>query len=273
MIGSIIGDIIGSYYEVLEIKGRNYEDRIKIFKETMLVSKNSSYTDDSVLTTAIMDSLLNDKDYNKYLRMYGNKELNLGIDKYGRSRFGKGFTSWLSKNEEGCSYGNGSAMRVAPIGFYFNNLEEVKKNAYLATIPSHNHIEAIKAAEAIAVIIFLIRQGYSKEDIKKHIEDNYYKLDYNLEELQKNYKFSSKCINSVPQAIYCFIVSDSFTDAMKKCISIGGDTDTICAIAGGMCEAYYGIDENLYQQVKPFIPNYIMEIINKFYKNKTKTFK
>ena len=158
MLGAIIGDIIGSYYEVLEIqerinnkRNRSYEERIKILDEnTPLFTENSSVTDDSILTCAIYDAILNDKDYERYLKEYGIREINLGNDQYGRSRFGKGFVEWLENKKEGNSYGNGSAMRISPVGYLFNNLDEVKEESRKATITSHNHEEAIKGAEAVA---------------------------------------------------------------------------------------------------------------------------
>ena len=274
MLGSIIGDVIGSIYEVKEVeaiknnidKKRNYEERIKILdNNTPLFTEDSSYTDDSVLTTAIADAILNNLDYGLCLKTYGLNELNLGVDKYGRSRFGKGFCDWLQSKGEGNSYGNGSAMRISPIGFLFNDIETIKKEVYKATIPSHNNIDAIKGAEAVAVTIYLVRIGESQEEIKKYIEDNYYKLDYNLEDLQRNYRFSSKCSNSVPQALYCFIISNSFEDAIRKSISLGGDSDTIAAIVGGISEAYYGIPENLINEVEKYIPDYIKEVLKQFY--------
>lgn len=274
MLGSIIGDIIGSTYEVKEVeaiknnidKKRNYEERIKILdNNTPLFTEDSSYTDDSVLTTAIADAILNNLDYGLCLKTYGLNELDLGMDKYGRSRFGKGFCDWLQGKGEGNSYGNGSAMRISPIGFLFNDIETIKNEVKLATIPSHNNIEAIKGAEAVAITIYLARIGKSQEEIKKYIEDNYYKLDYKLEDLQKNYRFSSKCSNSVPQTLFCFLESNSFEDAIRKSISIGGDSDTIAAIVGGISEAYYGIPENLITEVEKYIPDYIKEVLKQFY--------
>lgn len=274
MLGSIIGDIIGSIYEVKEVdaikndkdKKRSFDERIKILdKNVPLFTKECSYTDDSVLTTAIADAVLNNIDYEIYLKKYGLKELELGMDKYGRSRFGNGFVKWLYGLGEGVSYGNGSAMRISPIGYLFDDIETIKKEVKLATIPSHNNVEAIKGAEAVAITIYLARSNYSKEEIRKYIEDNYYKIDYNLEDLQKNYRFSSKCSNSVPQALFCFLESNSFIDAIRKSISIGGDSDTIACIVGGISEAYYGIPDELKEETYKFIPDYIKEILNQFY--------
>ncbi len=275
MLGAIIGDIIGSYYEVLEInakkispdKKRQYEERISILnKDIALFNSECSYTDDSVLTLAIASALLSDKDYESSLRKYGNKELNMGVDKYGRSRFGKNFVSWVKKEKIGDSFGNGGAMRVSPIGFYFDRLEDVLKEAKSATIPSHNTDEAITGAQAVATAIYLARKGHSKKDIKDLITFYFeYDLNFSLEELSNNYQFSASTHNSVPQAIYCFLESDSFEDAIRKSISIGGDSDTIAAIVGSISEAFYGIPEELKKEALTYLLPEYKSIVNDFY--------
>ena len=279
MLGAIIGDVAGSYYEVLEIeerknnkKNRTYEERTKILdKNIPLFTDKCSATDDSILTCAIYDAIENgSKNYEKYLKEYGLREVNLGMDIYGRSRFGSGFVDWLNNKKEGNSFGNGSAMRISPVGFLFDTLEEVKEESKKATIPSHNHEDSIKASEAVAVSIFLLRKGMSKEDVVKYIKDNYYSLDYDLETLQRTYTFSSKASNSVPQALYIFSVSNDFEDSIRKAISIGGDTDTIAAIVVSLSESYYGIPENLKQEVKPYLRDYMYDLLKDRYYQKDK---
>lgn len=277
MLGSIIGDIAGSYLEVLEIKAlktlekkRSYEERIKILDENIpLFDKNSSCTDDSNLTCAIADAVINNKNYEATLKEYALKDLENGLDKYGRSRYGSNFVSWVKGEVEGISYGNGSAMRVAPIGYLFDDISTIKEQVRFATIPSHNNIEAIKGAECVAITIYLARNNFKKEEIKNYIEDNYYKLDYDLEDLQRNYKFSAICSNSVPQALYCFLISNDFIDAIRKSLSIGGDSDTIACIVGGISEAYYGIPEEIKTEVQEYIPEYMKDILIKFYSKMT----
>lgn len=269
MLGAIIGDVVGSYYEVLEVKEiknghRSYEERIKILDQnTPLFTENSSVTDDSILTFAIYKAIKENKPYEEMLKYYAKQEINLGKDMYGRSRFGKGFVEWVNSNTQGTSYGNGASMRISPVGFLFNTLEEVKQETYKATIPSHNHQESILCAEAVATSIFLLRNGISKEELKEYIEKNYFKLDYDLEKLRRNYKFSSKSIDSVPQAIYTFLESNSFEETIRNAISIGGDTDTIACIAGSLAESYYGIPEKLLEQVKPYLKDYMKELLEK----------
>ena len=274
MLGAIIGDIVGSIYEVLEVKcykelgiNRNYEERIKILDKNIgLFSEESCCTDDSILTCAIADAIINGNcQYEKYLKQYGKSEVNVGVDKYGRSRFGSGFISWLNEESTGESYGNGAAMRVGPVGYLFNTLDEVIENSKLATIPSHNHIDAIKGAEAIAVTIFLLRMGYTKDYVYKYVVENYYELNYDLKDLQMNNIFSSKSDITVPQALFIFFQSCDFEDAIRKAISIGGDSDTIACIVGSISKAYYGIPDLLIEQSKKYLPDFMKIIKDNFY--------
>ena len=274
MLGAIIGDVAGSNYEVLEVRHlkkyhipRSYEERIKILdKGTPLFTKESTVTDDSVLTCAIYDAIKNGNcEYEKYLREYGLREINMGQDSYGRSRFGKGFIEWLQGYYQGTSYGNGSAMRISPIGFLFNTIDDIKKNSRLATIPSHNHEESLKASESVALAIFLLRSGKTKEEVINYIKNNYYDLNFDLETLQRVNTFSSKASITVPQAFYIFSISDSFEDSIRKAISIGGDSDTIAAIVGSLSESYYGIPDELKEKVKPYLSEYMYELLKDRY--------
>lgn len=276
MLGAIIGDIVGSTYEVEEIKAlksnpdkkRSYEERIKILdKDTPLFTADSSYTDDTVLTIAISDSLSTGKDFEESLREYGLSEMSLGLDKYGRNRFGSGFISWLKGEKEGDSYGNGASMRVSPIGFYYDDLNFVLAKTREATIPSHNHEEAIKGAQAVASTIYLARNKFSKEEIKDFLESRFgYFMNFDLECLQQNYKFSTQTNRSVPEALFCFFESTDFEDCLRKAISIGGDTDTIAAIACSIAESYYGIPEELKQQALTYLPEEYRNKISQFYR-------
>ncbi len=272
MYGAIIGDVAGSIYEVLEIKAvknkskRTKEEREKIMDLNVpLFTNMSSMTDDSVLTCAIADAIIDECSYEEKLREYGLKEISLGDDLYGRSRFGSGFVKWLYGLSDGKSYGNGCAMRISPIGYLYNDINEIKKQSKLATVPSHNHSESILCSEAVAVSIYLLRNGTTKEELKKYIEDNYFKLHYDFNELRENYKFTSRAINSVPEAIYAFLESDSFLDAIRKAISIGGDADTIACITGAIAESYYDVPQYLIDEVNHFIPDNYKKIVNEFY--------
>lgn len=258
MLGAIIGDRAGSNYEIEETNWwykkktiRPYEERIKIMNsQTPLFASNSSFTDDTCWTCAIYDAIINgNNNYESYLRAYGVEELKKGKDRYGRNRFGPGSVKWLLYQANGTSIGNGSAMRISPVGFLFNSLEEVKRESYLATIPSHNSKEAIKGAECVAVSIYLLRTGTPKEVVKKYVEENYYNLNFDLEELRHTYTFHSTTEKSVPQALFCFFQSTDFENAIRVAISIGGDTDTIASITGALAESYYGIPEEIKQEV------------------------
>lgn len=277
MLGAIIGDVAGSDLEVKEIRALknktaiSYEDRMKIMdKTTPLFNDKCETTDDSCLTIAIMDAIINNKSYEESLREYGLKELNYGLDKYGRSRFGQGFTNWLNGDSKCDSYGNGCAMRVSSVGYLFDSIEEVKKQSRLATIPSHNHPESILCAEAVAVTIYLLRHGLSKEYVKNYVKTNYFNLDFDLEDLRHNYKFKVRAIDSVPEALFCFFESNDFEDAIRKALSIGGDTDTIACITGSLAEAHYGVPDELKEQVKPYLKNYMVPVLEQYYKGDIK---
>lgn len=272
MYGAIIGDVAGSIYEVMEINAKKKKTVRSKMERTIILDKNtplftdmSSMTDDSVLTCSIADSILNDVSYEKKLKEYGLRELKLGDDLYGRSRFGSGFIKWLYDSNNGNSYGNGCAMRISPIGYLFDDLETIKKESKLATITSHNNPESIICSEAVAVSIYLLRNGMSKSNLKKYIEDNYFKLNFDLEDLRNNYTFTSKALNSVPQAIFIFLESNNFEETIRNATSIGGDSDTIACIAGSIAESFYEIPENLIKEVNKYIPDNYKKIVNEFY--------
>lgn len=271
MLGAIIGDVAGSIYEEKEVLAKkrsgkvSYEERIKILdKNIPLFTEVSSVTDDSILTTAIADALINNKDYGVVLREYGQKFIDTNV----KSKFGGGFVSWLEDPNHNNSYGNGCSMRISPVPELFDNLEKVKKVTGEITRITHNHPEAILCAEALATCIFFAKNKKSKNDIKNYVEGNYFKLDYDLKQLQRNYEFTSRAINSVPPAIYVFLVSNDFEDAIRKAISIGGDSDTIACMVGSIAENYYGIPDNIKKDVERYIPNYMEKIIKPFYEIK-----
>ncbi len=272
MLGAIIGDVAGSLYEVKEVNALlnkekiSKEERCEILnKEIPLFSENSSLTDDSILSLALIDAYLNKKDYREKLKEYGLKEHEKGLDIYGRSKFGRGFIEFLYDDTKCNSYGNGCAMRIGALSALFDDIDTLKEEVYKATIPTHNHPDSLLCAEGLAVTVYLAKNSYSKEYIRKYIENNYFLLDFNLEDLQENYKFTSKAINSVPQAIYVFLESNNFEDAIRKAISIGGDSDTIACMVGSIAENYYGIPENIIESVYKYIPKEYEYLINKYY--------
>ena len=225
MLGAIAGDIIGSVYENNNIKTTDFP----------LFSSNSIFTDDTVMTLAIADSLMNGNNWVDKLKEYYFIYPNAG--------YGGNFNNWCrsGQKEPYGSWGNGSAMRVSAIGFVFNQLDEVLLKAKQSAEVTHNHPEGIKGAQATAAAIFLARTGADKSTIKLFIEIKFgYDLSHSIEEIRKSYYFDVSCQGSVPQAITAFLESTDFENAIRLSISIGGDSDTIACICGGIAEAFYG---------------------------------
>ncbi len=270
MLGAICGDIIGSVYEWHNIKTKDFE----------LFKGDCRYTDDSVMTIAIAKACieyLKDKEayeveHNitivpkgsfrnnciKYMRHFGNEHIGAG--------YGGRFFDWLStKNPQPYnSYGNGSAMRVSPCGWVAQSLKEAEELAEISAEVTHNHPEGIKGAKAIASAIWLLRNGKTKDEVLEYIKAKYYVIDFTLNDIRTDYKFDVTCQGSVPQAIEAFMESNSFEDAIKNAISIGGDSDTIGAITGSMAEAFYGIDEEIKNKALSFVTKDLMEVIEEF---------
>ena len=189
--------------------------------------------------------------------------------------YGGSFFDWAmsESNEPYNSWGNGSGMRISPVGWIANSIEEVKKLSKAVSEVTHNHPEGIKGAEAIAMCIYMARIGKTKEEIKEYIYDNYYpELDYlDYEELLDTYEFDVSCQGSVPQAIFCFLIGESFNDVIKTAVSIGGDSDTIACMAGAIAEAYYKDKQDITPTIKKFnesipFPNEFVDITNNFLK-------
>ena len=250
MLGSIIGDIIGSRFEINPITSKSFN----------LFDNACRFTDDTVLTIAIADALLAKKDYKAKVLDYGLKYHNKG--------YGPGFIRWVdSKGKtQGHSYGNGSAMRIAAVGFYFETKEKVVEQAKKAVEMTHNHPEGIKGAQAIAFAIFLARNGYSKEEIKFEISNKFeYKFEQSISEIKENYTFSIICQDTVPQALTCFFESTDYEDAIRNAVSLGGDADTLACIAGGVSEAFYGgVPLSIKTQARTFLPSEFLTVIDKF---------
>jgi len=258
MWGAIIGDLAGSIYEYEQIK------TVKPLKNTEIIPNDSFFSDDTILTIAILDAIQNDKDYEKYLKLYGNKYASYkpNVEKYFDSIFSPGFTKWVKGEKEGNSTGNGAMMRISPVGYMFDSEQEIIKNSKLATIPSHNSEEAIKNAETVALIIYYARKGYSKEQIINKLN---IKLQYKEFE-----KFNSTCNETIDNCLYALFTSNSFEQSINKVISYGGDTDTNACIVGSMAEAMFGIDTGLINKAKSKLPEEFTHVLEKAYKNKRK---
>jgi type I restriction enzyme M protein len=183
----------------------------------------------------------------------------IGKHYYTTAGYGGMFIDWLIKGDTKPynSFGNGSAMRVSPVAYFANSIEEVKELSKQVTEVTHSHPEGIKGAEATAVSIFMALNKCDKKEIKKYIEDNYYSMDFDYEELRKNYRFNEICQDTVPQALYCFFESKDFEDAIRTGISIGGDSDTLCAITGAVAEAYYGVNQKMKDKALSYLDSHL----------------
>lgn len=250
MIGAIAGDIIGSVFEPQPIKTKKFP----------LFIENSGFTDDTVLTVAIADAILNRKDYAVSLKSFGRQ--------YPFAGYGMSFLEWIHSAESlpYNSWGNGSAMRVSPVGFAFDTADEVLTEAEHSAAVTHNHPEGIKGAQAAALAIFLAKNGSSKKDIQGEIEERFgYHLDRALDDIRPAYRFDVSCQGSVPEAIIAFMESEDFEDAIRNGISLGGDSDTIACISGGIAQAYYqDIPNGIINKVRKRLPEAFLEIIDIF---------
>ena len=252
IIGAIAGDIIGSVFEWNNIKTIDFE----------LFCNESTFTDDSILTLATMDALLNQKNYTQAYQSVGRN--------YPGRGYGGNFSSWIfSENPQPYnSWGNGSAMRVSPIGWYGETLNDVMNEAQRSAEVTHNHPEGIKGAQATAASIFMARNGKKKAEIKEFIMSEFdYDLERKIDDIRPDYVFDVSCQGSVPEAIIAFLESTDFENAIRLAISLGGDSDTIACITGGIAEAYYQtVPINIIENVYKILPNELMEIVEKFSK-------
>ena len=252
MIGAIAGDIIGSVYEF-----RNWKGGINDFP---LFTEKSTFTDDTVLSVATADCIMNDLDftttYQKYAREYRGRG------------YGGMFRRWIDTEDPQPynSFGNGSAMRVSPIGFTYNTLEETLEMAKKSAEVTHNHPEGIKGSMSISSAIFLARKGKTKEEIKSFIEETFeYDLSRTVAEIKPDYWFQETCQGSVPEAIICFLESTDYENCIRLTIWLGGDCDTTACMAGGIAEAFYGgVPEFIATEAYKRLDPKLLEIVNKF---------
>lgn len=253
MVGAILGDIVGSIYEFDNIKTKDFQ----------LISEDSTYTDDSIMTIAIADWLLHGGILIEVLQSYGEKyPCPMGS-------YGDRFSVWLrtSNPQPYNSWGNGVAMRVSPVGWCFDTLEKTLSVAKETAIVSHNHPEGIKGAQAVAAAIFLARKGNQKADIKRYIEYNFeYDLNRTIDEIRPNYIFDESCQGTVPEAIIAFLESEDFEDALRLAVSLGGDSDTLACITGSIAEAFYskGISPYLINKVQNILDSDLWLVVEEF---------
>jgi type I restriction enzyme M protein len=256
MLGAIIGDTVGSRFEWNNIKTKDFD----------FLTNKCEFTDDSVMSLAIAKALL---------QANGNYD-NLGelsvlhMQEVGRNYpncgYGGMFQRWMFSSDPKPynSYGNGAAMRVSACGLIAKTLDEAILLSKKVTEVTHNHPEGIKGAEATTVCIFLARNGKTIPEIRDYVDKHYYPMNFTLDSIRSSYKFNETCQDTVPQAIMAFIESTDFEDSIRNAISIGGDSDTLAAITGGIAEAHYGIPSDIRKEALTFLDERLKTILNDF---------
>ena len=251
LCGAMSGDIIGSFYEFNATKKYDF----------YLFTPFSKFTDDTVMTVANADWLITGDSLLGVMQDYGNR--------YPHAGYGGMFRAWLREDDPKPynSFGNGSAMRVSPVGWAFDTLEETLEAAKQSAEVTHNHPEGIKGAQATVACIFMARTGKSKQEIKEYIENTFgYNLNRTCDEIRPDYHFDVTCQGSVPESIITFLESTDFESAIRLAVSMGGDADTMGAITGGIAEAYYGgVPEHIRKEVLKRLPNEFIDVMQKFY--------
>lgn len=250
MLGAISGDIIGSVHE---FEGQKTTDFLLFVDE-------SHFTDDTVLTVAVADCLLTGAGYvekfHQYTRLYPNR------------CYGMSFWNWVSRGqrEPYNSWGNGSAMRVSPVAYAFETLDEVLAEARASAEVTHSHPEGIRGAQATAAATFLARKGQSKAEIREEIQTRFgYDLERTVESVRPNYRFNESCQETVPEAIVAFLDSKGYEDAIRLAISLGGDADTLACITGGIAGAFYGVPEEIALLAWPMLDKRLRGVVRLFY--------
>ena len=257
MIGAILGDIVGSRFEF-----NNY-----LSKDFRFLTSDCRFTDDSVMTCAVAQALMDSReDFSDLpektvaaMQQIGRQFPNCG--------YGARFIRWMfSDNPQPYnSFGNGSAMRISPVGFAARSIEEAKHLSRVVTGVSHNHSEGLKGAEATAVAIVMARQGMTKEKMRLELQ-SYYEVSCSVDEYRRQWQGHGReiCQVSMPQALACFYEGNGYEDVIRNCISIGGDSDTLAAIAGGIAEAYYGVPDQYAEAVRKFLDPRLLNILDEF---------
>lgn len=252
MLGAIIGDIVGSVFEF---------DNYKAIDFTPFFHPDAFFTDDTICTIAIADSLLNSREPAVALHDWCNRYIHVG-------GFGNRFSIWLASDDPKPygSAGNGSAMRISPVGLLASSLDEVATLTKMVTEVTHNTAPAIAGATATASAIYLARTGARKDEIRSFVTSVFgYDLSRSIDEIRATYIYSELAENTCPEAICCALQAQSFEEAIRNAISIGGDSDTIAAIAGGISEALYGVPEEIGTQGFSYLPDEMNSVIAQLY--------
>lgn len=250
MIGAIAGDIVGSIYEWNNIKTKDFP----------LFAEQCFFTDDSVLTIALADTILTGAPYIENLKTFFRQYPNAG--------YGSSFLQWAEskRSKPYNSWGNGAAMRISPVGYAFDNLSTVLKKAEEFTAVTHNHPEGIKGGQSVAAAIFLARSGKTKEEIQQYIETQFgYDLSRHVDDIRPSYTFNESSQGTAPQAIRAFLDSTDFEDAIRTAISLGGDSDTLACITGGIAQSFYGsVSHRIQQKVYSILDERLGAITKRF---------
>ena len=251
MIGAIAGDIIGSRFEFRPVKHTDFQ----------MFHPHCHFTDDTVLTVAVAHAILHGHAYGESLQQWARR--------YPHAGYGESFMRWIWQDppQPYNSWGNGSAMRVSPVGLAFDNIDDVLEQAKLSAEVSHNHPEGIRGAQAVALGVFLARTGRSKREIRHAIEQRFnYDLSRRLSKIRPRYEFDVSCQGSVPEAVIAFLEAGSLQTAIANAVSLGGDSDTQACIAGAVAEAYHtDIPGQWISLVRQHLPNDLWRVVTDFY--------
>lgn len=256
ILGAVAGDIIGSRFEWINYKAKDFD----------LVTDDCTFTDDSVMTIAVAKALLECNGNYENLSDKAISSMQQIGKLYPSAGYGGSFHVWLLSltPKPYNSWGNGSAMRVSGCAYFARSLDEAMELSHKVTCITHNHPEGLKGAEAIAVATYMALHGSTKEEIRQHILDNYYNIDFTLDSIRDSYHFDVSCQGSVPQALQAFFESIDYEDAIRNAISIGGDSDTIGAITGAVACAYYGMSDALKNKIYYYLTPQLQSIVDIF---------
>lgn len=253
MLGAIIGDLAGSIYEYDEFKGKDVDRRLSVLTKDNLIEKDSFYSDDTILTIAILEAILDGKDYGDTLKEYGlnyYKDEPITNSNHFKYMFSQDFIKWCKGERPGNSMGNGALMRVSPVGYLFNDFNKISLETFKATRVSHDSPLAIDFAKVLTSIIYFGRKGYDKEEVKWL----FYSKPMDLDKVRLCQEFDSTCM-VFDKCVAALFESNSFEEALRLAVSLGGDTDTVGAITGSMAEAYYDIPFELRNKALAKLPD------------------
>ena len=254
MLGALVGDIVGSVYEFANTKSTDFE----------LFTPWSSYTDDSVMTLAVAKWLVEDEAHTIHYLIYCMQELG---NRYPNAGYGGNFGWWLRQDDPKPynSWGNGAGMRVSPVGLYAKTLDEALALAAITASVSHNHPEGVKGAQAVASCVFLAKEGKAKTEIKAYVQNTFgYNLNRKIAEIRPRYGFDVSCQGSVPESIIAFLEGNSFEEVLRLAISLGGDSDTIGAMAGAIAACVYPIPDDIEKRCDAILTEDLRKIKDRF---------